>query len=132
MQTFTLFHFITSKLDADYQTSKDSLLLLLIKPCAPGSFSSWTKLAVIAHLPILCIYKSPLAHPIALLACFNANEHTEPLFIGKADLFCHESPICPRIHVFLINITSYKQTAIPQISQKDVMHAAALATVTQL
>ena len=115
MQTFTLFHFITSKLDAGYQTSKDSLLLLLIKPCAPGSFSSWTKLAVIAHLPILCIYKSPLAHPIALLACFNANKHTEP-----------------RIHVFFINITSYKQTAIPQISQKDVMHAAALATVTQL
>ena len=107
------FHFITRTLDADFQKDKYSLLLLVTKTCALGSFISRTKLAMTAHLSILWIYTSLLAYPTALPACFNANEHTESVFIGKADPFWHESLICSQICVFLISITSYKQTAIP-------------------
>ena len=49
MQTFTLFHFITRTLDADYQTDKNLLLLLITKTCALGSFISWLKWAVLIH-----------------------------------------------------------------------------------
>ena len=84
---------------------------LLKKSCAMGSFLSWLKLAMLIHQ----FYASKQAHWPTRLPYHLASKRMAhwAFFVGKADLSWHESLICPQIRVFLINITSYRQTVIP-------------------